>query len=100
MLNETLCLVPHYEGKISSIIYTKDESFKFEEKVETIINSYCLQYASNLQGRIQASRERFSFIKNPPINVNVNMYIFAHLRMYKITRLLVRDVVLDDMNYL
>ncbi|WP_170148480.1 competence protein ComK [Ureibacillus endophyticus] len=70
MLNETLCLVPHYEGKISSIIYTKDESFKFEEKVETIINSYCLQFASNLQGRIQASRERFSFIKNPPIVIS------------------------------
>ena len=26
------------------------------------------------------------------INVNVNMYIFARLMMYKITRLLVQDV--------
>lgn len=70
MMNEKLCLVPHYDGKISSIIYTNNESFEFEEKVDMVINSYCLQFASNLNGRIQASRERFSFIKKPPIVIS------------------------------
>ncbi|SOB90729.1 ComK protein [Ureibacillus xyleni] len=70
MKHENLCIVPHYEGKISSIIYTKNESFKLEEKVDTVINLYCLQFASNLNGRIQASRERFGFIKKPPIVIS------------------------------
>ncbi len=66
-------IAPYYNGIYSSIIHTDQGSFPSKEPVKKIIEQYCLEYGSTLNGRLQASREMLGYIKNPPILISENL---------------------------
>lgn len=71
--HECLAIAPHFDGKYSSVINTNQGSFFSKEQVKKILEQYCLEYGSTLDGRIQASREVLGFTKNPPILISESL---------------------------
>jgi competence transcription factor ComK len=66
-------IAPRFDGMHSSMIHTDQGSLFSKEPVQKIIEQYCLEYGSTLDGRLQASREKLGYIKNPPILISESL---------------------------
>jgi len=70
LLDLPIAVSPCYEGNYASIIYTHEGIQHSICKVADLVDCYCMNYGSNLKGRLSATRMILGFKKNPPILIS------------------------------
>lgn len=77
MYKHVICIVPKYQEGFLSQICTYEGNFPSVMKTKQLIDLYCLLYASDFQGRSNASRKILGVRKNPPIIVSLSESLVA-----------------------
>lgn len=68
---------PHYDGVHSTIVYTNQGNIKLVETAYEVMDQICLCFGSDLQGRLNGTRKKFGYKKQPPVLVSEAMRLVA-----------------------
>lgn len=72
-----IAVTPHHDGTHLSIIHTHQGILHSKGTEEDIINRYCNEYGSSLEGRRQGSRKLLDIKKRPPVIISERLQLVA-----------------------
>ncbi|CAM5183988.1 ComK protein OS=Ureibacillus acetophenoni OX=614649 GN=SAMN05877842_101130 PE=4 SV=1 [Ureibacillus acetophenoni] len=61
---------PHYDGIHSMIVYTHQGNIKLVETAYEVMDQICQCFGSDLQGRMNGTRKKFGYRKQPPVLIS------------------------------
>lgn len=64
-----IAISPYYDGTYTAMIYTHQGHFRLEGMAHQILDYYCKQFGSSLEGRKSATRHRLGYKKKVPVLV-------------------------------
>ena len=78
-LTSGYCLVvtPHHDGTHLSMLHTNRGSLKSLKTEDQVMNEFCLNYGSNLEGRREGARQLLNIKKRPPIIISERFQLIA-----------------------
>lgn len=89
-------VAPQYTGDHSSNVNTQQGSLNLVKTVSEVMNKLCLYFGSDLQGRINGTRQQYDFKKCPPIIISEVLKIVA----FQLPSMLKKEYIwIFDLNY-
>lgn len=67
---KAFAIAPFYHEVYSSQIWTYQDTFHYKKTLNELMDSVCIHFGADFQGRLKAARKILNITKNPPVIIS------------------------------